>query len=63
MKHALLTAARIRTMATAEDIGATMFNTVEKDGEIKRAYVILYDLYPGGLGFTEKAFDYARKSY
>lgn len=59
IKHALLSAARIRTMATSEDIGATMFNTVEKQGEIKRAYVILYDLYPGGLGFTEKAFDYA----
>ncbi|GIW48958.1 MAG: putative ATP-dependent helicase YprA [Caloramator sp.] len=61
IKHSLLTAARIRTMATAEDIGATMFNTVEKDGEIKRAYVILYDLYPGGLGFTEKAFDFAKE--
>lgn len=59
VKHALLNAARIRTMATSEDIGATIFNTVEKDGEVKRAFVILYDLYPGGLGFTEKAFDYA----
>lgn len=61
IKHALLTTARMRTMATSEDIGGTIFNTVEKNGEIKRAYVILYDLYPGGLGFTEKAFDYAEE--
>ncbi|EYE87367.1 DEAD/DEAH box helicase [Fervidicella metallireducens AeB] len=59
IKHALLTSARMRTMATSEDIGGTIFNTVEKQGEVKRAYVILYDLYPGGLGFTEKVFDYA----
>lgn len=60
IKHALLTAARMRTMATSEDIGGTIFNTVEKDGEVKRAFVILYDLYPGGLGFTEKAYDFAQ---
>lgn len=59
LKHALLTAARMRTMATSEDIGGTVFNTAEKNGEVKRAYIILYDLYPGGLGFTEKAFDFA----
>jgi DEAD/DEAH box helicase domain-containing protein len=59
LKHALLTSARMRTMATSEDIGGTIFNTVEKNGEVKRAYIILYDLYPGGLGFTEKAFDFA----
>lgn len=59
IKHALLTAAKMRTMATAEDMGSTIFNTVEQNGEVKRAYVILYDLYPGGLGFTEKAYDYA----
>lgn len=59
IKHALLIAARMRTMATSEDIGGTVFNTVEKEGEVKRAYVILYDLYPGGLGFTEKAYDFS----
>ena len=59
IKHALLTAARMRTMATAEDIGGSIFNTAEENGNIKRAYVILYDLYPGGLGFTEKAYDMA----
>lgn len=60
IKHSLLTAARMRTMATSEDIGGTVFNTVEKEGEVKRAYVILYDLYPGGLGFTEKAYDFSQ---
>ena len=59
IKHALLTAARIRTMATSEDMGGTVFNTVEKNGEVKKSYIILYDLYPGGLGFTEKAYDFA----
>lgn len=61
IKHALLTAARMRTMATSEDIGGTVFNTVEKEGEVKSAYVILYDLYPGGLGFTEKAYDFSEE--
>ncbi len=61
IKHALLTAARMRTMATSADIGGTMFNTVEKVGEVKRAYVILYDLYPGGLGYTEKAYDFSQE--
>ena len=61
IKHALLTTTRMRTMATSEDIGGTIFNTVENEGEIKRAYVILYDLYPGGLGFTEKAFDFSEE--
>lgn len=61
LKHALLTATRMRTMATSEDIGGTIFNTAEKNGEVKRAYIILYDLYPGGLGFTEKAFDYSEE--
>lgn len=61
IKHALLTAARMRTMATSADIGGTVFNTVEKEGEVKRAYVILYDLYPGGLGFTEKAYDFSQE--
>lgn len=61
IKHALLTTTRMRTMATSEDIGGTIFNTVEKEGEVKRAFVILYDLYPGGLGFTEKAFDFSEE--
>jgi DEAD/DEAH box helicase domain-containing protein len=61
IKHALLTAARMRTMATSADIGGTVFNTVENEGEVKRAYVILYDLYPGGLGFTEKAYDFSQE--
>jgi DEAD/DEAH box helicase domain-containing protein len=61
IKHALLTAARMRTMATSADIGGTIFNTVEKEGEVKRAYVILYDLYPGGLGYTEKAYDFSQE--
>jgi DEAD/DEAH box helicase domain-containing protein len=61
LKHALLTASRMRTMATSEDIGGTIFNTAEENGEVKRAYVILYDLYPGGLGFTEKAYDFAEE--
>lgn len=61
IKHALLTTTRMRTMATSEDIGGTIFNTVENEGEVKRAFVILYDLYPGGLGFTEKAFDFSEE--
>ena len=60
LKHSLLNAAMRRTMATREDLAATVFNTKEQVGEDKKSHVLIYDLYPGGLGFSEKAYDYAR---
>lgn len=58
LKHSLLNAAMMRTMATREDMGSTVFNTKEEGEEVKKSFVLLYDLYPGGLGFSEKAYDF-----
>lgn len=58
LKHSLLNAAMMRTMATREDMGSTVFNTKEKEEDVKKSHVLLYDLYPGGLGFSEKAYDF-----
>lgn len=60
LKHSLLNSAMRRTMSTLEDLGATVFNTKTEQGEVKKSHVLIYDLYPGGLGFSEKAYDYAR---
>lgn len=61
LKHSLLNAAMMRTMATREDMGSTVFNTKNEAGENKKSHILLYDLYPGGLGFTEKAYDFGRE--
>ncbi len=61
LKHSLLSAAMRRTMSTHEDLSATVFNTKNEQGEVKKSHVLLYDLYPGGLGFSEKAYDFARE--
>jgi DEAD/DEAH box helicase domain-containing protein len=58
LKHSLLNAALMRTMATREDMGSTIFNTKDEEGSVKKSHVLLYDLYPGGLGFSEKAYDF-----
>ncbi len=59
LQHALLCAVRIKTMGTREDVSTTFFHTVEEQSSQKKSYLLLYDLYPGGLGFCEKAFDFA----
>lgn len=61
LKHSLLNASMRRTMSTLEDLGATVFNTRTEQGEIKKSHVLIYDLYPGGLGFSEKAYDFAEE--
>jgi DEAD/DEAH box helicase domain-containing protein len=58
LKHSLLNAAMRRTMSTTEDLAGTVFNTKNEAGEIKKSHILLYDLYPGGLGFAEKAYDF-----
>ncbi|MDI6619273.1 MAG: DEAD/DEAH box helicase [Clostridiales bacterium] len=59
LKHSLLNAALMRTMATREDMASTVFNAKEEGDDAKKSYILLYDLYPGGLGFSEKAYDFA----
>lgn len=61
LKHSLLNAAMRRTMSTLEDMSGTVFNTKNEQGEVKKSHILLYDLYPGGLGFTEKAYDLSRE--
>ncbi|MFZ5351554.1 MAG: DEAD/DEAH box helicase [Bacillota bacterium] len=61
LKHSLLSAAQRRTMSTGEDLAGTVFNTKNEQGEVKKTHVLLYDLYPGGLGFSEKAFDFGKE--
>ena len=58
LKHSLLNAAMMRTMATHSDIGSTVFNTKDEGAQVKKSHILLYDTYPGGLGFTEKAYDF-----
>lgn len=58
LKHSLLNAAMMRTMATREDMSSTVFNTTDEDGKVKKSHILMYDQYPGGLGFSEKAYDF-----
>ena len=58
LKHSLLNAAMRRTMSTLEDLAGTVFNTKNELGVVKKSHILLYDLYPGGLGFAEKAYDF-----
>ena len=58
LKHSILNAALMKTMATREDMASTIFNTSDDSEENKKSFILLYDLYPGGLGFTEKAYDF-----
>ncbi|MDF2840785.1 MAG: box helicase [Clostridia bacterium] len=61
LKHSLQNAAMRRTMSTLEDLAGTVFNTKNEFGEIKKSHILLYDSYPGGLGFSEKAYDFSRE--
>jgi len=57
LQHALKTTAELKVMATFSDLSGGSFSFLtEKEGTPSIA-VILYDLYPGGLGFSEKAFE------
>lgn len=58
LKHSLLNASLMRTMATREDMSSTVFNTKDEYGQIKKSHILIYDLYTGGLGFSEKAYDF-----
>lgn len=58
LKHSIMNAAMMRTMATREDMSSTVFNIKDDGDEVKKSYILLYDLYPGGLGFAEKAYDF-----
>lgn len=56
--HCLKAAASMRVMATDSDLGGDIFSFVDAESSRNKYAVVLYDGYPGGLGFSEKVFDY-----
>ncbi|PXY02463.1 DEAD/DEAH box helicase [Marinifilum breve] len=56
--HCLNAAAAMRVMATHSDLGGTIFGFAHPKSHKHKHAIILYDEYPGGLGFSEKAFEY-----
>ncbi len=56
--HCLRAAATMRVMATDSDLEGSIFSFVDVETKRTKYAIVLYDGYPGGLGFAEKAFDY-----
>nr|WP_319399051.1 DEAD/DEAH box helicase [uncultured Carboxylicivirga sp.] len=56
--HCLRAAAAMRVMATDSDLEGSIFSFVDDKTKRTKYAVVLYDGYPGGLGFAEKAFDF-----
>jgi len=56
--HCLKAAASMRVMATENDLGGEIFSFVDEETKRTKYAVVLYDSYPGGLGFSEKVFEY-----
>ncbi|MGQ7868576.1 DEAD/DEAH box helicase [Sunxiuqinia sp. sy24] len=56
--HCIKAAASMRVMATDSDLEGSTLSFVDMKTKRTRYAVVLYDGYPGGLGFSEKVFDY-----
>lgn len=56
--HCLKAAASMRVMATHSDLGGDVFGFAHPKSHQHKHAVILFDEYPGGLGFSEKAFEF-----
>ncbi|MCY1635714.1 DEAD/DEAH box helicase [Marinifilum sp. D737] len=56
--HCLKAAAAMRVMATHSDLGGDIFGFAHPKSHKHKHAVILFDEYPGGLGFSEKAFEF-----
>ncbi|WP_163712241.1 DEAD/DEAH box helicase [Mangrovibacterium lignilyticum] len=56
--HCIKAAASMKVMATDSDLGGDIFSFVDVETKQTKYAVVLYDGYPGGLGFSEKVFDY-----
>ncbi|MBM4320897.1 MAG: DUF1998 domain-containing protein, partial [Deltaproteobacteria bacterium] len=55
--HAVLSCARMRTMAERSDLSGSSFHfTDEQSGKTSTA-LVCYDCHPGGLGYAAKAFE------
>lgn len=56
--HCIKAAASMLVMATDSDLGGDIFSFVDVETKHTKYAVVLYDGYPGGLGFSEKVFEY-----
>ena len=56
--HCLKAAASMRVMATHSDLGGAVFGFAHPESPVHKHAIILFDEYPGGLGFSEKAFEF-----
>lgn len=56
--HCLKAAASMRVMATHSDLGGDVFGFAHPKSHQHKHAIILFDEYPGGLGFSEKAFEF-----
>ncbi len=56
--HCIKAAASMRVMATENDLGGEIFSFVDEETKRNKYAVVLYDSYPGGLGFSEKVYEY-----
>ncbi len=56
--HCIKAAAAMRVMATENDLEGDIFSFVDEETKKTKYAVVLYDAYPGGLGFSEKVYEY-----
>ena len=56
--HCLKAAASMRVMATYSDLGGDIFGFAHPKSHQHKHAIILFDEYPGGLGFSEKAYEF-----
>jgi len=56
--HCLKAAASMRVMATYSDLGGDIFGFAHPKSYQHKHAIILFDEYPGGLGFSEKAYEF-----
>jgi len=56
--HCLKAAASMRVMATYSDLGGDIFGFAHLKSHQHKHAIILFDEYPGGLGFSEKAYEF-----
>lgn len=59
MVHAVRAVARMRTMAEGSDLRGTSFKFTDEPTGVTRTALVCYDSHPGGIGFANKAFDFA----
>lgn len=61
LAHSLKSAAELKVMATFSDIGGDDFVFTNEKEQSQSKAIILYDQYPEGLGFSEKAFEHIKE--